>query len=825
MRATALLSSLQLVEHANLGKTSNTFHNHLITRIHLSINCVFSLKLSTSLSTLSHSWKLGSSRSSPSITKIHKNLITMSQQSDPSQIKNTTDDTVKTRSKAKGSTVVIDAEPITTVLSTKSKKKSSKSKASDKKEKPTKVSESSPSLSNKSISSKSEKKKGELSVKKGLNMFDLYLNKNPFDTANVESHVDTSVKLATESNVESSSKVHSETEKSEVEKVVGEKPTLSVNPKSAETLETSRSVTVEPVVGQTSLAEKEEEIVSDNVTPAVGDKTVKEKDSIPDDVLEAGASEKLIDAAKDVEPSKTRQNSNDTAFTDSFGSSSDTEASTDEEITNDGGTPVIVADSEPEKEKEKEATGNNDATGSEKTGTEGKNMVDLDDIETDEDQQAKPVQKGVGRRLRSRTTKPVPVIETTPVVTKKTRDSTLKPVKYGPKKSWRKSVPLSEKKKNVLKRKSAPSSDSDFDAEKDASSIKPPTKKAMSARKAASVPAEIEDFPCDNVSFHLPSYAQRWGLICKRRLALERELGKDILECEEVVNLMIKTVRGLGSCYEKLVREFVVNIPAGCDNPLDREYQKVYVRGKCVEFSPAVINKALDNPDVTHPDFGVSNNVICKTITANQVKIWPRKAKVPAVKLTLKYAILNRIASVNWVPTTHSSDVATGLGKLIYMIGTGTKFNAGLYIFNQIVQHAKTSVTKQPIAFPTLLCDIIFSQHPSIRHEGESAKTRAEPLSIHQKLYSQQHAPDIVGSSTAATDAPMTRKEIIAMLEANCKELDEKKLQFERMIHALKLEEAAAADMDEQMADAVSEEEEAGSDKEEESDSSASASV
>ncbi|XP_045793448.1 uncharacterized protein LOC123888425 [Trifolium pratense] len=815
MRATVLLSSLQLVEHANLGKTSNTFRNHLITRTHLSINCVFSLKLSTS-------------RSSPSITKIHKNLITMSQQSDPSQIKNTTDDTVKTRSKAKGSTVVIDAEPITTVLSTKSKKKSSKSKASEKKEKPTKVSESSPSLSNKSISNKSEKKKGELSVKKGLNMFDLYLNKNPFDTVNVESHVDTSVKLATESNVESSSKVHSETEKSEVEKVVGEKPTLSINPKSTETLETSRSVTIEPVVGQTFMAEKEEVIVSDNVTPAVGDKTVKEKDSIPDDVLEAGASAKLIDAAKDGEPSKTRQNSSDTAFTDSFGSSSDTEASTEEEITKDGGTPEIVADSEPEKEKEKEATGNNDATGSEKTGTEGKNMVDLDDIETDEDQQAKPVQKGVGRRLRSRTTKPAPVIETTPIVTKKTRGSTLKPVKYGPKKSWSKSVPPSEKK--VLKRKSAPSSDSDFDAEKDASSIKPPAKKTMSTRKAASVPAEIEDFPCDNVSFHLPSYAQRWGLICKRRLALERELGEDILECEEVVNLikdagMIKTVTGLGSCYEKLVREFVVNIPAGCDNPLDREYQKVYVRGKCVEFSPAVINKALDNPDVTQPDLEVSNNVICKTITANQVKTWPRKAKVPAVKLTFKYAILNRIASVNWVPTTHSSDVATGLGKLIYMIGTGTKFNAGLYIFNQIVQHAKTSVTKQPIAFPTLLCDIIFSQHPSIRHEGESAKRRAESLSIHQKLYSQQHAPDIVGPSTAATNAPMTRKEIIAVLEANCKELDEKKLQFERMIHALKLEEAAATDMDEQMADAVSEEEEAGSDEEEESDSSASASV
>ncbi|MCI59090.1 hypothetical protein A2U01_0080345, partial [Trifolium medium] len=87
----------------------------------------------------------------------------------------------------------------------------------------------------------------------------------------------------------------------------------------------------------------------------------------------------------------------------------------------------------------------------------------------------------------------------TPIVTKKVKDSSLKPVKYGAKRSWSKGVPPSEKNKNVLKIKSAPSSDSDFDAEKDASSIKPPAKKAMSAKKIA---ADMEEFPCDNVSFH-----------------------------------------------------------------------------------------------------------------------------------------------------------------------------------------------------------------------------------------------------------------------------------------------------------------------------------
>ncbi|MCI65887.1 hypothetical protein A2U01_0087145, partial [Trifolium medium] len=55
----------------------------------------------------------------------------------------------------------------------------------------------------------------------------------------------------------------------------------------------------------------------------------------------------------------------------------------------------------------------------------------------------------------------------------------------------------------------------------------------------------------------------------------------------------------------------------------------------------------------------------------------------------------------------------------------------------------------------------------------------------------EQHVSDIAGPSTKSTSAPMTMKEIIAALEAHCKELDEKKLQFERMIEALKHEDAA----------------------------------
>lgn len=79
---------------------------------------------------------------------------------------------------------------------------------------------------------------------------------------------------------------------------------------------------------------------------------------------------------------------------------------------------------------------------------------------------------------------------------------------------------------------------------------------------------------------------------------MERELGKDALEYKDVVSLienagLMKSVIEFGKCYEMLVKEFIVNIPRDCDNKKSKEYIKVYARGRCVEFSPEVINRFM----------------------------------------------------------------------------------------------------------------------------------------------------------------------------------------------------------------------------------------
>ncbi|WJX84522.1 hypothetical protein P8452_67093 [Trifolium repens] len=264
----------------------------------------------------------------------------------------------------------------------------------------------------------------------------------------------------------------------------------------------------------------------------------------------------------------------------------------------------------------------------------------------------------------------------------------------------------------------------------------------------------------------------------------------------------MKTVSGIGECYEKLVKEFLVNIPEDCDNPLSKEHHKVYVRGKCVHFSPAIINKFLGNKEDGYAELEVTNNQVCKTITANQVKVWPLKGKVPSVMLSVKYAILNRIGTANWVPTTHTSDIATGLARFIYSVGTGTMFNYGAHIFDETVQHGKSWAVRMPIAYPSLICGIILAQHPTILTAGDEVSKRESPLDFHPKLFEGKHAADIefsgpssvVGagpSGVTAGPGSMNRKEMIASLEATCKALDEKKKSLEQVIMALRQEEAA----------------------------------
>ncbi|KAH1189993.1 hypothetical protein GmHk_20G057656 [Glycine max] len=378
------------------------------------------------------------------------------------------------------------------------------------------------------------------------------------------------------------------------------------------------------------------------------------------------------------------------------------------------------------------------------------------------------------------------------------------------------------------KRKEISSSDSDDDVELDVST----SKRAKTSGKK--VPENVPDAPLDNISFHSIGNAERWKFVYQRRLALERELGRAALDCKEIMDLikaagLLKTVTKLGDCYEGLVREFIVNIPSDISNRKSDDYQRVFVRGKCVRFSPAVINKYLGRPTDGVIDVDVSEHQIAKEITAKQVQHWPKKGKLSAGKLSVKYAILHRIGAANWVPTNHTSTVATGLGKFLYAVGTKSKFNFGNYIFDQTVKHSESFAVKLPIAFPTVLCGIMLSQHPNMLNYTDSVMKRESPLSLHYKLFEGTHVPDIVSTSgKAAASGAVSKDALIAELKDTCKVLEatikattEKKMELERLITRLSesgIDDEEAAEEEEEAAEedkeAAEEEEEAAEEEE-----------
>lgn len=202
-------------------------------------------------------------------------------------------------------------------------------------------------------------------------------------------------------------------------------------------------------------------------------------------------------------------------------------------------------------------------------------------------------------------------------------------------------------------------------------------------------------------------------------MAIERKLGKDALKCKEVMELieaagLMKTVTHFGPCYENLVKEFVVNIPDGCDDTKSADYGKVYVRGNVATFSPTVINKFLGRTDEPQDELEVTDDQVYKEIMTKQVRHWPNKGKLFVGKLSVKYAILPRIDAANWVPINHTSTIFTGLGKFIYVVGTKREFDFGKNIFEQVLKQAFSTAVKMPIWFPFLICRIIINQHPGI---------------------------------------------------------------------------------------------------------------
>jgi hypothetical protein len=67
------------------------------------------------------------------------------------------------------------------------------------------------------------------------------------------------------------------------------------------------------------------------------------------------------------------------------------------------------------------------------------------------------------------------------------------------------------------------------------------------------------------------------------------------------------------------VKEFVVNIPEDISDKNGKEFWQVFVRGRCVRFSPTIINKFLGRGTEGGVKLEATDNEVCRTITVGQV--------------------------------------------------------------------------------------------------------------------------------------------------------------------------------------------------------------
>lgn len=234
-------------------------------------------------------------------------------------------------------------------------------------------------------------------------------------------------------------------------------------------------------------------------------------------------------------------------------------------------------------------------------------IVNIDDLYSDDEYIGKKLAPGIDKRLKKRKGKVV-------VSASKPSKASKKSVGVGPAKGWRKVVTT---KKRLVKRNEVSSSESEYDVEQNVLDIMPLAKKGVAGKN---IPANVPEVPINNISFHYVENFEKWKYVYQRRLALERNLGKDALEFKEVVDLiedvgLMKSIVGFGNCYEMLVKEIIVNVSKYYESKMSKEYMKVYVRGKCVEFSPKVINRFMGRSDEEKAEVEVTDNVVYREIT------------------------------------------------------------------------------------------------------------------------------------------------------------------------------------------------------------------
>ncbi|XP_019189006.1 PREDICTED: uncharacterized protein LOC109183381 [Ipomoea nil] len=188
------------------------------------------------------------------------------------------------------------------------------------------------------------------------------------------------------------------------------------------------------------------------------------------------------------------------------------------------------------------------------------------------------------------------------------------------------------------------------------------TAKEKGKQKVVSTDDDLSNLPNPHSTTFLSKESGKlWNRIVEKRIINQKILDTNKLDNSEqiqealITNQLLGTVTNIEPYDEEVIQEFYCNLTKSTTIPSSPMYGKIYVRGKLYEFTPDTINNYLGTSEIEQ-EIELNSEQVAKELTAGNVSF--EKNKIKAASLTSKYAILQKIALANWMPSLHES---TGL--------------------------------------------------------------------------------------------------------------------------------------------------------------------
>ncbi|XP_023640720.1 uncharacterized protein LOC111831179 [Capsella rubella] len=240
-------------------------------------------------------------------------------------------------------------------------------------------------------------------------------------------------------------------------------------------------------------------------------------------------------------------------------------------------------------------------------------------------------------------------------------------------------------------------------------------KKRQATRGKGAAVKDEHSLKFDQTRFGSAVAFQRYGSFNSRKL--HAELNITFGEIDEVRDLidaarLLRTVSESKPFDPQVVYEFWANLPTV--EP-ETDSADVLVRNWVYEFSPDRINALFGLPAV---DERTEQRHMAEVITSDiALFVSGGKAKVFKQFQLSKVEDNNtkdllKICCTNWLPTTNDGYVTPDRAKLVYKVMHQKPFDFGRMVFKLIINMGLTLVSKLCLPFPSLIYQLIQSQHP-----------------------------------------------------------------------------------------------------------------